>query len=270
MDIKEIILNLDPMSEGDSVNVHHCKEGRSNDRLYIKRTAVGWLYNCFHCGESGGLRDTGTPHETSSRSHVSTNKYATKDAGNKRWQLPRDSTRDWNEFSPHAKSWLRKYIEQDEVNERGILFSSYYNRVVLPVWSDSDLVGYQTRRLVPTDTRPKYLTYVNSTDDFYLLLPNPTSDCICLVEDYLSAVKVARHTASAALFGTNLKDKLFSHIVGNYSKYLIFLDDDNWQVRLSARKIKKRLDIFGECVIISGVGKDPKECSDSELRGVLL
>ena len=115
---------------------------------------------------------------------------------------------------------------------------------------------------------PKYMTYTSRPQDYYLVLDQdmPT---VVLVEDYISALKCSRYVASAALFGVSLKDGMLARLVRSYSKFLIFLDDDNTQVRLAARKIKKRLDIFGECCIIEGVGYDPKECDDATLKRLL-
>jgi hypothetical protein len=92
---------------------------------------------------------------------------------------------------------------------------------------------------------------------------------VVLVEDFLSAAKCRRVVSSAALFGTSVRDGLLARLVGNHDKFLIFLDNDNAQVKSAARKIKKRLQIFGECAIIEAY-KDPKDHTTEELERLLV
>ena len=267
-DIHTIIKGLPPMSDGDQVNVHHCKEGRGNDRLYIKRTTDGYIYNCFHCGQSGGIRASSLEGpgirvrpDRAARSPVSSPT-----------SIPRDGEGDVGRWPPQARGWVGRYLSAGEVNEYGLLYSPRLRRVILPVHRGGTLLGYQTRRIYDDDEGPKYATYTVNPSLFYLhthpVGVDATPVCV-VVEDMLSAIKCRRFVSSAALFGVSLKDTLLGEMVRQHSKWLIFLDDDNLQVKAAARKLKKRLDIFGECGIIEGVGKDPKGCTDDELRRLL-
>lgn len=265
-DVYDIIRSLPPMGDGEQVNVYHCKEGRGNDRLYIKRTTDGYIFNCFHCGKSGGVRASTVEGDTVRvrPSRVGHSSGAT--AG----RLPVDGTGDWGAWHPRARGWVGRYITQQEVKDNGLLYSPRLRRVVLPVYDSDGLVGYQTRRVFDDDDGPKYQTYTQRPKDFhYYRSGSSGSGSVVIVEDMLSAIKCSRHAASAALFGVSLKDTLLARLLRSHRKFLIFLDDDNLQVRLAARKIKKRLDIFGECVIIEGVGSDPKACDDATLAGLL-
>ena len=265
-DIRTIIHSLPPMAEGEQVNVHHCKEGRGNDRLYVKRTNAGWIYNCFHCGQSGGIRETATSSVKVRAGGGSTVGRVSLSVTS----LPSDCTGEWGDMHPRARVWLGKYLTAKEVTDHGILYSPRVHRVILPVWRDGSLVGYQARQLDEEDGGPKYLTYSAQPSDLWYYVHSLGTSSIVLVEDFLSAAKCSYHMDSAALFGTALKDSLLARLVGRYSKCLIFLDDDNAQVKMSARKIKKRLDIFMECVIIEGVGYDPKALSHPDLEGLLV
>ena len=267
-DIYDIIKGLPPMSVDEQVNTYHCKEGKGNDRLYIKRTANGYLFNCFHCGKSGGVRASalegeGVRVKAERGKHDSRHSYTS---------LPRDGEGDVGRWPPQARGWVGKYISRDEVDEYNLLYSPRLRRIVLPVFSGGSLVGYQTRKVYDDDGGPKYATYARDSSLFYLHTHprgvDATPVCV-VVEDMLSAIKCRRFVSSAALFGVSLKDTLLGGLVRHHSKFLIFLDDDNLQVRAAARKLKKRLDIFGECGIIEGVGKDPKACTDDELRRLL-
>lgn len=268
MSIRDIVAALPPMAVDEQVNVHHCKEGRGNDRLYIKRTRNGWVFNCFHCGESGGIMEGGAKGSLPNPSIRPSRGHDTHTDGKK---LPRDVTGVWSDFSIEARVWLGRYLSIQEVKDNGILFSPSLQRVVLPVYHDGSLVGYQTRRLLDRDTYPKYLTFTSSPDDYWFHVhPHAGGgDCVVLVEDMLSAIKCSRYMSSAALFGVSIKDSLLARLVRHHSKFLIFLDYDNVQVKAAARKLKKRLDIFGECGIID-LGTDPKDCDDETLRRLLV
>ena len=86
--------------------------------------------------------------------------------------------------------------------------------------------------------------------------------------------KCARIMPTIALLGADMGDNLVSFAINNAkegSKFIIFLDDDNRQVRLNQLKIKVKLEQCGYPVrIITGIGKDPKACSDDELKEILL
>jgi hypothetical protein len=52
MDVKSL-LPSEPMLLDETIHVHHCKQGRNNDRFYITRKQDGYVYYCHHCGASG-------------------------------------------------------------------------------------------------------------------------------------------------------------------------------------------------------------------------
>lgn len=265
-DIYDIIKALPPMEVDEQTNVFHCKEGSGNDRLYIKRTVDGYLYNCFHCGKSGGVRADSVEGDRV-RVRPTRSSYTPSPSHTR---LPADCTHTWGEWHPRARGWVGRYITKQEVTDHGLLYSPSLRRVVLPVHDSAGLVGYQTRKLFDDDRGGKYLTFSRRPQDFHLVCDGGKHNTtVVIVEDYLSAIKCSRYAASAALFGVSLKDSMLARLARTYANYLIFLDDDNAQVRLAALKIKRRLTMFGECAIISGVGCDPKECDDDTLKGLL-
>ena len=272
-DIYEIIKAQPDMDVDEQRNVFHCKEGVGNDRLYIKRTDNGYIYHCFHCGKSGGVRaatiEGAAPRVKPRHTGVHGHGAGGKGYGDRR-TTPSDCVKDWGGWHPRARGWVGKYITRAEVEENGLLYSPGLRRVVLPVYDSDGLVGYQTRKILDEDDGPKYQTFTLRPQDFYYYRDGGSvQPTVCLVEDMLSAIKCSRYMPAAALFGVSLKDTLLSLLVSKHTKFLIFLDDDNPQVKLSAMRMKKRLDIFGECVIIRGVGMDPKECDDVTLKGIL-
>jgi hypothetical protein len=85
---------------------------------------------------------------------------------------------------------------------------------------------------------------------------------IVIVEDMFSAIKVGRHLPTIALLGAELKGMSF---LTRFDNYLIWLDNDNATVKVKQAKIKQRLDLFGECVIIKSPN-DPKDYTDEEIK----
>ena len=97
------------------------------------------------------------------------------------------------------------------------------------------------------------------------------TDNIVLVEDTLSGIKCARYCDALVLHSTSLSRKAVNFLIHRQYKYcIIFLDDDNIQVKRNALKIKNLIDKFGTAVIIQSGGRDPKEHSDLELQEILL
>lgn len=72
-----------------------------------------------------------------------------------------------------------------------------------------------------------------------------------------------------ALFGTNLTEVRLAWLIENYDRFVVWLDDDNAEVRRNTRRLHRRLSLFGPCVTITGVGKDPKHCLDSEIGEIV-
>ena len=259
LSIRKIIKGLDDMAIGESRDMHHCHR---NPKLGVKRVHDGWLYNCFHCGEHGIVRD---PKSTSGKTKAVRADLECATEGERPTYSPTGAIiRPVGEWPVEARVWVLKYIERSEVEDAQIFYDPSISRVVLPVMDDGTLVGYQTRRVHEFDSGPKYRTYKRDAARFFHHVRRDT-DVVVLCEDILSAIRIARFTSSAAILGTSVSDVILARLTSMYSKFLIFLDDDNAQVKMAQRRLKKRLDIFGECGIILTGGVDPKELSDSEL-----
>lgn len=262
--IKEYQSDLANMDVGQTLNFHHCKTGRQNDRLYVTRKPDGYLYHCFHCGYRGFLPEAGyirKPRDYYKRSLTRT--------GHRRWELPDDTLYDISQFPVHARGWLYKSrLDNEDITNYRIGFSRILARIILPVWNGEDLQGFQTRRVFDWDKESKYKTYKN-VKELYFQLFTEEDKYICLCEDMLSAVRLYQHVPSVALLGTNLGKELHWKLINSFAKKVfIFLDDDNLQVRQQQIKIKNKLDNFKDVKIIS-VGTDPKNLSDKELDKLL-
>lgn len=253
---------LNMLAEEEQLNINHpeCPAGRDNKRrLYIRKRDGGLIGFCHHCQSKGGK--SGRRNYIAGRQAVQTS-----------WQLtlPKDYTQD---LHVAAVAWLNKYgITKAEVKQFGIGWSEESGRVILPIYQGGVLVAYQSRRVFDYDKGPKYLTDKAAGHRFPMFLgTNTGSDTVVLCEDILSAIKVNRAgVCGVALLGVNLSEENVHKLVKlEFTKFVIWLDDDNHEVKRQQRKICKRLDNFGETFKVTGLGKDPKELSDADIDTVL-
>lgn len=254
------------LSSGQKIRVNHYSmdcQGNSNS-LVIERKDNGDISAyCFRCGRSGfyGGKFTSKSKEVgegSGQNKVSPSAH----------KLPH-GTNDMAEWPIQAVHWLQRYgITLEEVFDYGIIYSPSIRRIVLPVFDGNNLCSYQTRRIFADDEQPKYLTYANTK--CVLVHSVLRSDLLVICEDYLSAIKLNRVVDAFPLLGVKLQEYHLEYILdNNFKRFVVFLDDDNSQVRRAQLDIKKKLDKIGTCVIHHSAGKDPKDHTEKELQEVL-
>lgn len=285
-----------PDGPGEQIKVHHCRPGKDNDRLYIRRNEDGSIVaNCFHCGLSGYRSDKWAAKRLHKRS-----KGRDGSTSRKRLTLPSDFTTDWTEWHPHARAWVRRYgIESDELVSNSVGYSESLGSVVLPVFGEAgNLVSYQFRPVVRrtsekarkgTDTNgsrtpPKYVSRCQQGRkggiDVFVARPSWTGRTVsderpstCVVtEDVLSSIKVSRvpGCVGVAIMGSHVKQEQALKIAKLADNVAVFLDNDNAQVRNNQRKAAKLLGpLVSRNVRVIEADKDPKEHTESELRELL-
>jgi len=277
---KDEYLPYAPNEINATVNIHHCKEGKNNDRLYITRKEDGSVVAyCHHCGLSGVSKHRGPRNIYSYRNKENT------PSSTHGLTLPADSELDINKWPAYAKAWPLKYgITPNELHDNHIVFSNSWGRVLLPIFAkEGTLVSYQARRVATEsscsaterdqDTR-KYITRYNKSVQCQTSIFIPRnirasigSNTVVLVEDALSAIKTSRLLPSAALLGTTVQDMDVYNLVKDYDNIIIFLDNDNGQVKSKMNKLKKRIELLARGrVVVIRTDKDPKEHSMSELE----
>lgn len=280
LNIKEI-LQYNPellhLAEEEQINVNHinCPAGADRKkRLYVRKRDGGLIFWCHHCQSAGGK--AGQKRYIKDRSDVQTT-----------WtlRLPYDFEPDPDKWPVTARHWLSQYeIRGEEIQRYGIGYSDNTSRVILPVRRGTELTAYQSRRIMEWDQGPKYLTDKHKSTRFPLFLgtngvgtltpPAPGRPdhrrTVVMTEDILSAIKVGRVLPAVSLLGVHLSDcNMYDLIAAGYRRFVVWLDDDNYEVRKQQRKIHKRLSNFGECILITNVGRDPKELITQEIRNVL-
>ena len=263
---KNEYLPFAPDSEGQ-IHINHagCAAGTDTKRrLYIRRLENGHVVAfCHHCNKSG------SHGEDKFRSLEAIKKTAgSGGSAGRTVSLPSDFESDPQKWDSKARSWVYKYgITDEEIRKYGIGYSAKNGRVVLPSWEDGKLLGYQMRKIFPTDPLPKYVTYYNKKNFVWKDLTS-TNSILVLCEDVLSAIKLHRYYGSIALLGTNLHKDTYKYLLG-FKKIIIYLDNNNAEVRLMRSKIQRNISVLVPDTSICILERDPKTLSNKELGGLV-
>lgn len=190
------------------------------------------------------------------------------------YDLPADVTSEWGKFPPKVLAWLWKaHLTEDSTAGRELLWSPAKDTLYLPMEQEGEsaygpkLAGYVLRRFEPKG----YLTLTADKDAFWGAYrgPDEASKRVVLVEDVLSAWRVAEFEHSVALAGVHVKAGVLAYLLRmGYTKGVVWLDYDNPQVKMRAQEAAKRLS-WMQGVQVVALGDDPKNLSRDELRRVL-
>lgn len=98
-------------------------------------------------------------------------------------------------------------------------------------------------------------------------LSDECSNTLILVEDCLSAIKIARQEPSYALLTSSLSLSKIERLASRFDAFTAWLDADMWH---RATQIARRFELLGKpCNVVYTI-KDPKEYSDKEIANYLL
>lgn len=209
----------------------HCGAGHANQCYVIYDNGE----HCFSCGYSKS---------------TNSNNFAFKPSPTifKQLIFPDGVTNNYNEFSLDILKYLNKYyINKNEIYQNKVMFVPYQSfttkaglsfsgESLLFLNKDDTLVyGYQ-RRFFPNKN-------IISVGDFNIpCVLNPrqfNNDTICVVEDYISAVRLSEFIPSLCLFGTSLKSSGLTKIL-EFKNIILWLDGDN-PGQQAAKKISLKL-----------------------------
>lgn len=251
---------------GEEVQFNHEECGDTRQRLYVKRTRSGWLCHCHNCGRSTFKR-SGRRRPSENVELLRTIQNITNEV---KTVVPRVVClpRDIQSIIPSkGLAWLYSYgISDEEIKRYNFCFSPNWNRLILPVYKDEELVYFQARTLgTPSKQNPKYLNMRgDKTHMFEVNVPGQTS--VVIVEDILSAIKVGRCTNSKALLGSYIGTAL-TVLAKHYNKIFIWLDDDK---RMESIKYARHLSsLTGVAVRVVNTPKDPKCYNQDQIRRIL-
>jgi len=226
------------------------KEGHDRTGDNLARYADGGAY-CFNCGYfilASGLSAIGKATQKT----------------DKALSLPGDSSR---ELPDVAKQYLKKYqLTDHDIKLNGIMWSESSRRIIFPILISGVLEGWIGRSVDP-EVLPKVYTR-GKLHDIHYILGNLASSRIVIVEDIVSAIRVAGTWEYAAmpLFGSHISTRKML-VMGRYFKEVVmWLDKDKEKESIKFTQKMREFGINARTVISDN---DPKEYSDSEILSYL-
>ena len=269
------LLDLQP---GEQTKMNHgdCPAGvDTKQRLFVKRERGKLMAYCHNCGTHGTLSLKDSRIRRGGENLL---------IENEKLHLPPDITFEPTEQPVEHIAWLHQYgIGRTLQLDYKIGWSNAFGRTILPVFGDGELLAYQRRRVLRHDMGEKYLTtrLKNIKHPVFKSYPQPDANFgppfrpLVLVEDILSAIKVGMEFDSWALLGTYMPNTVVDEVVAaGYTDVVVWLDDDNKQVKRTQKSIRRRLSPYVDVYVMrrSDMGVrpedkfDPKIFSPSEIR----
>lgn len=178
----------------------------------------------------------------------------------------------WSAITPsRVFDYLSSFgLTLKEILEHKIQWDEAKKLLIFPVYGvTGELVFYQGRYFGENKDHPKYITSgtVVGTYDIHWCPTPLLPDCVCIVEDFLSAVKVSRVVTSMPMFGSHLNHSQLNRLASLFSKLVWWVDPD--KQKDYPRMINKS-SLFFDSVHCIYSDKDPKYYSTEEVRCNLL
>lgn len=203
--------------------------------------------HCFSCG-----------HRTGGRFNLESIKQRLANNKNKDTKidirLPSDSTPD---LPYECRKWLEQYeLTESETKKAGFLWSEERSMMIIPVYGEAGQLLLWQGRYFPK-RKPKYFTRGNVQDT--LVIYGSGGSRIVLVEDSISAIKVARLCACSPLYGSSIGTHLLARLLGQgYRELIIWLDKDKTK---EAIRFQQQASALFDSVSVVSTDDDPKQCS---------
>jgi hypothetical protein len=153
-------------------------------------------------------------------------------------------------------------LTPEDIKKNRIVWAPELTRYIFPIFTKQRKVIGNVARSYMKGTRTKTINYWEDTDEVHVHYP-PTkikSNQVILVEDTLSAIRLAKHVPTIALLGTNIPKALIPDIAKK-DVYLA-LDDDALG---KALELIQRFRVLFRSMNIIMVDKDPKNLTEDEL-----
>lgn len=260
-------LASDVVGEQTKHNHAECSAGvDTKQRLYVKRTEKGVLAYCHHCGKGGGTYngDIGSYVKALDQAINGSIPGTAVNLQHDLIPLPTDVDPECNGAPRDILLWLAKSgVTFEELKEHGAGWSDELKGFVMPANG-----CYQVRYCEQARNKglPKYLTFRCEQEIFPIYyadtnVPAPAPFCLVFVEDFLSAVKVARTGYTTCWMLGLGQDSILQESVmafGSHTHYVVMLDNDKPEVKKRACDIKTTLEKFGGKAYIADNPTDPK------------
>jgi hypothetical protein len=247
----------------DTARFNHddCPAGTDTKRrLYITRKEDGIIVGyCHNCGSSGVAVGSGSTYKRTAA--------IVTDTKVKEVTMPPNIEFEPKLWPKEAIDWVQKAgLPLTTVKKYALAYDLDSRRVLIPKYDvDNRLVMWQSRRVHDDlELTPKYITEVQI--DACVHDPLGTrGEVVVLCEDMLSAIKIDALAGYDVipLFSSNVKiDKLLTP-TAKYDTIVVWLDNDNTEVKRHRDSIARQLRSLGKRVEVITRLSDPKHRHES-------
>jgi len=270
-------------------------------RLYITRTASGWVAYCHNCGKRGFLR-TSDPRpitkwqdtcgggavydKTHARSiYVSYHMDGYEFRDLTRNKMPVTEA----PCTAHTIGWFYNYFKPEDgfrepceiADSYGVKYTVAFPsngisaRLLFPVWDvnapEDALPAALAERTLEADNKWKLTTIDGGPMPVCIDNLHNNEHTVVIVEDRVSSIRLSElGYASVCLHGTNLSDStLFALASGPWERYIVWLDNDSSLVKDKACDYARRLRMYlnsSKEIIVDLIHNDPKNTSVSDIN----
>jgi len=174
-------------------------------------------------------------------------------------KLPDNCT---TQLGEKAIKWLDKYeITPEERVRYRMMWSEEKEQLIFPIFNaDSTVLAWQARNF-RDNYKNKYYSQGKIHDILYLCGNKKAP--IILVEDLVSAIKVARVCASMPLFGSEASTSLLMRLKQHTESIIVWLDSDKWK---NSQDIVNRARSIGLTSLAVYSTNDPKEYDTNKIK----
>lgn len=249
----------------DFVGHESCPSCGSKDNLARYSDGHAWCFGCGYHENANGIKvlrealTSTTISETHKTYEVS---------------LPEDFS---YSIPPIGALWLRKYgLSFNEIREhrigwsdKGIVLKKNGMEVkpllILPVFDVSgELLFWQGRNFGING--PKYYTKGYKETIYHILENKSRQEEVVVVEDIISAIKVARKCSAMPILGSTISMERLQTLSERFSTLTLWLDKDK---QIEARKTSLRASMYFYKVNVVLTELDPKEYDEHQIEDFL-
>lgn len=164
----------------------------------------------------------------------------------------------------------KRGISEKALRKHKIKYDSSTNSVVMPLFENEDLLGFQRRNLTPG--KPKYQNTEGFDKEEYLYFSSDFgshSDPVVIVESIMSLLKLESfgYRNIACTMGSVVFDGQINKLSKFTNKVIIWYDDDKSGIKGMRQFLKKAKKLFSVEVVVSDMRhKDPGDMTEEEVN----
>lgn len=241
-------------------------DAKHEQSMTITRQPLGVSYRCFRakCSRRGFLESV-----------PNTEVYKAEKAF-----VPHKFSRELSNPTLVLMNYLesRYNIPDKEISKQGWKYVADGHRIYIPIY---DLLGHEvgavTKKL-PMNIRPHYVIpsvddgpksivyWFNDTEKLHFPLRDSLTKTVIIVEDSISAIRIAQHRSSAALLGTHMTGKQILFLAQNFERIVFILDPD---ALTKATALAEKCKLLFKSSMVLPTRADPKDASPEDFKKLM-